>query len=294
MSDIVITEPGIYYDLDEADYHAQHDWLSWSRMKHLLPPSTPAHFKASLKAGEERKRHFDLGKVVHRLILGEGSDFEVVQALNRQKESYDATSYDLVSAQAHRDRIYEAGRVPILRHELDAAEAMAASVQQHGTASALLADGRPEVSLFWIDDETGVKCRARLDWLPNPDIGARRLIVPDVKTAADGSGPAFGKAAASFGYFGQWTHYLDGIRALSINKDPAFVFVIVEKDDPHLVNVGQFVKRDDVAQARRAVDHCRRLYADCLAANQWPGYGEDINDFELPTWWHYRMEALLP
>lgn len=231
---------------------------------------------------------------VHRLVLGEGADFEVVQALNRQKEAYDATSYDSVSAQRDRDRIYDEGKVPILRHELDAAEAMAAATQKHPVARQLLADGRPEVSLFWVDSETGVKCRARLDWLPNPDIGPRRLVVPDVKTAADGSGPAFGKAAASFGYFGQWTHYLDGVRALGINKDPAFVFVIIEKDDPHLVNVGQFAHRDDVIQARRAVDHCRRLYADCLAADHWPGYGDGLNDFRLPTWWHYQMEELLP
>lgn len=289
----VITEPGVYYDLPEADYHAQHDWLSWSRMKLLIPPSTPAHFKASLKKGEERKRHFDLGKVVHRLVLGEGAEFEVVQALNKQKKPYEATSYDTVSAQVDRDRIYSEGRVPILRAELDAAEAMATSVGQHRIAAALLSEGKPEVSLFWIDDETGVKCRARLDWLPNPDIGARRLVVPDLKTALDGSALAFGKAAANHGYFGQWTHYLDGVRALGINKDPAFLFVVVEKDDPHLVNVGQFVKRDDVIQARRAVDHCRRLYTECLASDAWPGYGDDINDFELPQWWHYQMEALL-
>lgn len=293
MSDL-ITEPGVYYDLPERDYHRQHEWLSWSRMKKLLPPSTPAHFKASLKQGEERKRHFDLGKVVHRLVLGDGADFEVVLALNAAKESVDAKDYRSVSAQRHMDEIYAAGKVPILRSELEQAEAMAASVKAHPTANALLSDGKPEVSLFWIDAETGVKCRARLDWLPNPDVGAARLIVPDVKTAADGSGIGFAKSAASFGYFGQWTHYLDGIRTLGVNKDPAFLFVIIEKEDPHLVNVGQFAEHDDIVQARRAVEHCRRLYADCLAADRWPGYGDGINNFALPSWWHYQMEALLP
>lgn len=287
-----ITEPGVYYDLPEADYHAQHDWLSWSRMKYLLPPSTPAHFKASLKKGEERKRHFDLGKVVHRLVLGEGSDFEVVQALNRQKESYDATSYDPVSAQKDRDRIYDAGNVPILRHELEQAEAMAEAVQQHPTAHALLTNGRPEVSLFWIDHETGVKCRARVDWLPE-QVKGRRLIVADVKTAVSAATTEFSKATANLAYYGQKVHYEDGLRALGLDRDPWLVFVVIEKAEPYLVNVGQLANREDLRLARTAVDHCRRLYAECMAADRWPGYGDGINDLQLPTWLHYSMEEAL-
>lgn len=292
MSDIVITEPGVYYDLAEADYHRQHDWLSWSRMKYLLPPSTPAHFKASLKRGEERKRHFDLGKVVHRLVLGEGADFEVVQALNKSKEPYDAKDYLTVSSQRHMEEIYESGKVPILRHELDQAEAMAAAVKEHPTADALLTNGKPEVSLFWIDPETGVKCRARIDWL-HDKVEGRRRIATDVKTALSASPIEFAKAAANHGYFGQHIHYLDGIKALGLDKDPAFVFVVIEKADPWLINVGQFANRDDLRLARAAVDHCRRLYAECLANDNWPGYGTGINDLLLPKWLHYSMEEAL-
>lgn len=282
-------EPGIYPDMPAAIYHAQHDWLSWSRMKNLVPPSTPAHFKAALAAGEERKRHFDLGKVVHALTLGDGDEFVVVQALNKAKESYDAASYDLVSAQRHRDEIYAAGKVPILRHELEAAQKMADAVKAHPIANLVLGDGRPEVSLFWIDPETGVKCRARLDWLPNKHEG-RRLIVPDLKSAATAAPTEFAKAAANFGYYGQATHYLDGVRTLGLDDDPAFLFVAVEKAAPYLVSVGQFANTDDLRLARRTVDHCRRLYAQCLADDNWPGYGEGINDLALPTWLHYSLE----
>lgn len=287
-----IETPGVYTDLPAEDYHAQHDWLSWSRMKYLVPPSTPAHFKASLKAPQERKRHFDLGKVVHALVLGEGDEYAVVQALTKQKESYDARSYDLVSAQHHRDAIYEAGKVPILRHELDAAVAMAASVKAHPSASILLGNGLPEVSLFWVDDETGVKCRARLDWLPEKTPG-RRLIVPDLKSAASAAPSEFAKAAANFGYYGQQRHYLDGIAACGLDDDPAFLFIVVEKADPYLVSVDQFAERDDLDLARRTVDHCRRLYRDCLAADRWPGYPEGVNDLSLPSWLHFQMEDAL-
>lgn len=287
-----ITEAGIYYDLPAVDYHAQSDWLSWSRMKLLVPPSTPAHFQAALAAPEERKRHFDLGKVVHRLVLGEGDDFVVVLAMNKQKEAYEATSYDTVSAQRHRDEIYADGKVPILRAELDAAHAMAEAVKRHPSASILFDKGRPEVSLFWIDPATGVKCRARLDWLPDK-VGGRRLIVPDLKTAESAAPSEFARAAANFGYYGQQRHYSDGIAALGLDANPAFLFVAVEKKAPHLVSVDQFAEREDLRLARRTVEHCRRLYAECIADDRWPGYGDGVHDLSLPSWLHYQMEEAL-
>ena len=290
----IITEPGIYPDLASEVYHAQHDWLSWSRMKHLIPPSTPAHFKASLAAGEERKRHFDLGKVVHKLTLGEGDDFEVVQALNRSKEPYDATSYDRVSSQVHRDAIYADGKIPILRHELAQAEAMAVEVRKHPIAAALLSNGAPEVSLFWVDPETGVKCRARLDWLPEP-VKGRRLIVPDLKSTGVTAGASpveFSKAGGRFGYYGQQEHYRDGLIALGVDPDPAFLFIVVETADPHLVSVGQYDDKDDIRLARATVSHCRRLYRDCVAANNWPGYPADVHSLRLPTWLRYELEDI--
>ena len=288
---VVITEPGVYYDLPAETYHAQTDWLSWSRMKHLLPPSTPAHFKAALARPEARKRNYDIGKVVHRLVLGDGDQFEIVHALNRSKEPYEATGYETVSAQVDRDRIYADGKVPILRHELNEAQAMAAQVAAHPVGSALLTNGRPEVSLFWIDPETGVKCRARLDWLPNP-VEGRRLIVPDLKTAVSAAPVEFSKSSAKYGYFGQQRHYLDGIAACGLAADPAFVFVAVEKDDPHLVSVGQFADESDLRLARRSVDHCRRLYRDCAEADHWPGYGDGVNNLSLPVWLHYQLEDI--
>lgn len=291
---VTITEPGVYYDLPAADYHAQHEWLSWSRMKHLIPPSTPAHFKASMRRGKERKRHFDLGKVIHALVLGEDDEFTVVQAVNRKKESYDAADYATKSAQEHRDAIYADGNVPILRHELEAAEAMAAAVAEHKVANALLTNGKPEVSLFWIDPETKVKCRARLDWLPDA-VKGQRLVVPDLKSTGREAGASpdeFAKASAKLGYYGQMQHYRDGVIATGLHPDPAFVFVAVETADPHLVSVGQFNDPEDQRLARAIVDHCRRLYRDCAEADNWPGYPGGVNDLVLPMWLHYQHEDI--
>lgn len=293
MSGVAITEPGVYYELPAADYHAQRDWLSWSMAKFLLPPNTPAHFKAALRRPRVNKRHFDLGHVTHTLVLGDGERFEVVQAMNRQKEPYPATSYDLVSAQRHRDEIYAAGGVPILQHELEAARAMAESVLAHPTASRLFVDGRPEVSLFWIDEATGVRCRCRLDFLPNPQPG-RRLIVPDLKTSAQPvSASEFARVAAKFGYYGQQEFYRAGIAACGLDDDPAFLFVAVETADPYLVSVPQIADRDDVGLARATVERAVRLFATCTADDSWPGHSPGITDLSLPTWLHYQLEEFV-
>lgn len=287
----VVTEPGLVYDMPSAVYHAQHDWLSWSMMKKLVPPSTPAHFKAALTAGEERKRHFDLGKVVHTLILGDGDEFEVVQSLGRDKQPKDAADYDTVSAKTHRDEIYARGNVPILRSELESAKRMAESISRHRAAHGLLTmPGRPEVSLFWIDPDTGVKCRARADWLPEAQDG-RRMLFTDLKTTArSASKIEFAKTAADLGYYGQATHYADGIKALGLDDDPVCLFIAVETADPHAVAVHAFDGKDDRRTARAVVDHCRRLYRDCLASDEWPAYGHGVIQNELPSWLAYRLE----
>jgi hypothetical protein len=51
---------------------------------------------------------------------------------------------------------------------------------------AALSNGESEVTLAWQDKETGVWLRARPDFLPQ-----KRLIVPDLKTAADGAPKGF-------------------------------------------------------------------------------------------------------
>lgn len=287
-----ITNPGVYPDLPAADYHAQHDWLSNSGSKLLLKPSCPAKFKAAQTKGEEHKRHFDLGKVVHTLTLGDGDEFVVVQAKTKQGEPYDANDYLTVAAKAHRDAIYASGKVPILRSELDLAAGMAKAVREHDLSGPLLSNGIPEVSLFWVDEATGVKCRARLDWWPNP-VEGKRPLVPDLKSAVSSEPGEFSRNAARFGYHRQDRWYYDGIRACGLAADPAFLFVIVEKDNPHVVTVGQFTDKADLALAAAMNDKARRLFAECTATDRWPGYVEGIADLSLPAWHHYQNEEYL-
>jgi hypothetical protein len=274
-----ITKPGLYPDLDEAAYRAQIDWLSVSGAKKLLPPSCPAKFKATLGV-EEHRPQFDVGKAFHTKMLGDGPEVVVV----------DADSWRSADARLARDAAYAAGKVPLLAAEAAAVDAMAAAVHAHDVAPLLFTGGAAEVSAFWIDEATGVKCKARFDYLPDkqPD---RRLIVPDLKSAVSADPGEFARAAARFGYVMQQCHYSSALRHLGVDDDPAFLFVVVEKEYPHLVNVGQFAAHDDIKATATALDKALRLYRDCAATDTWPGW-PGVTDLTLPAWHLYALEEI--
>lgn len=274
-----ITEPGLYPDLDEAVYRSQHEWLSVSGAKKLLPPSCPAKFKATIGV-EEHRPQFDVGKAFHAKVLGRGGEVVVVDADSwRGKEARDA-----------RDAAHTAGKTPLLASDAAVVDAMAAAVLAHDTAPLLFQGGGAEVSAFWVDEATGVKCKARFDYLPEPQPG-RRLIVPDLKSAVSADPGEFSRAAARYGYLLQQEHYTSALRHLGVSDDPAFIFCVVEKDPPHLVNVGQFADQEDRRLSAAALDKALRLYRDCLAADHWPGWS-GVTDLSLPNWHRYELEEL--
>lgn len=262
---------GVVYDLPEDDYHG-HPALSCSGAKKLLPPSCPARFKWERDHGQRPKDAFDIGSAAHQIVLGVG----------RELVEVDAKDWKTKAAQTVREEARARGAVALLTEQLTAVRSMAASIAAHPIASALLnRPGMPEASLFWHDDESGTPLRARLDYLPDPV--ASRLFVTDLKTAASANPDKFAKAAADYGYHMQAAHYLDGIRALGIHDDPAFLFIVVEKEPPYVVSV---IELDEYAlstgrqKMRDAID----VYTACAAEDVWPGYSEDVELVSLPRW----------
>ncbi len=163
---------------------------------------------------------------------------------------------------------------------------MAEVIREHPIAGALLnpdRGGEAEQSLFWQDEETGVRRRARLDWMPDLTNAWGRFIAVDYKTCSSAGPDAIAKAVANYGYYMQADWYCAGIRALGLDDDPAFLFVFQEKEPPYLVTVAGL---DDEARAigrarnRQAIERFR----DCTESGFWPGYSDDIEYISLPPW----------
>lgn len=278
---VEVTEPGVY-DLPEDVYFADpvpEGSLSTSGAKLLL--DCPAKYRWAQDHPEPRKRAYDLGHVVHKLVLGKGGEFVAL----------DFKDYKTKAAQLAKTKVYADGKTPILRHELDEATEMAAAVLRDPLAGKLFNPkrGKPEQSLFWRDPETGVMRRARLDWLP--DGSGRRFIVPDLKTANSADPKGLGKVCHNFDYAMQADAYLDAVRTLGIDDDPSFVFVFVEKSGPFLVQLAQLdgeAMRVGRERNRKAI----AKYVECRTSGVWHGYTPkpEVVPVSLPSWVLYQHD----
>lgn len=274
-----ITKPGLYGHLTNEQYHKDpvpEGSLSQSGAK-TLTTYTPAHFKYERDHGRPPKRAFDVGQAAHDLVLERSEDNLVV---------INATSYRTKAAQEAQAEAYANGKTPLLIAELETVRAMAKVIREHPVAGVLFdpeRGGLPEQSGFWRDPETDVWCRARFDWLPEPDPD-RRFIVPDYKTSTTADPNAWRKKAADFGYHVQDWWYCDAVRQLGIHEHPSFVFVVQEKEPPYLLSVVQ-LDADAVAVGRDQAMRARALYADCVRDDHWPGYSEDVEQVALPAWY---------
>jgi hypothetical protein len=281
----LITAPGAYSGIPNEVYHRDPGLLpgpsiSSSGLKTLLHRS-PRHYWFDSPLNPERpaekdKPHFNIGKAAHDLLL----------LSERWPECYHVLPSDF-NARATREQAewhcersaaIEEGKVVLKHDEAETVKAMAASLRANEFATAALTNGESEVTLAWQDKETGVWLRARPDFLP-----AKRLIIPDLKTAADGAPKAFMRAIANFGYHMSAALYADGIKAVFGNLPTHWVHVVLEKEPPHVVSLYE-LPGEDIERGRWLNRKAIRLFADCLSADKWPGYSDEPSQIGLPGW----------
>lgn len=265
-----VTNPGIYRNLSDAEYHARPE-LSSTGVRRIL--DSPARFQWEREHGVE-SRAFDVGHGAHGKILGVGSpvvgypDEHLTPSGN---PSTKATTVAWVNEQR------AAGLVPIARGDAELIDAMAEAVLSHPAARRILElPGDPEVSVFATDPDTGVPCRARFDRL------SAGLAVDVKTTAGSASQHWFGREAARYGYPVQEAHYVDVLEWVTGVRVP-MAFIVVEKRPPHLVAVHYF---DDITRltGSELAAKARRVYAECTATGTWPGYPEPFTT-QAPGWW---------
>lgn len=134
-----------------------------------------------------------------------------------------------------------------------------------------------EVSAFWTDEESGLRCRGRPDAYA-PDL---RMLV-DLKTTKNASPDKWFRRVLDNGYHVQEPHYMDGWRRAGGEAD-AFIFVVIETDPPFAHAIYELAPADI-----REGDAIRRAaltkWAECEAAGKWPGYPSGVQQLALPKW----------
>jgi hypothetical protein len=148
----------------------------------------------------------------------------------------------------------------------------------------LFIGGKPEVTIRWEDDH-GVHCRARIDWLHDD-----AYIVDDYKTTSASSLPAkWERTMYGMGADVQVAFYLRGLRKLFGYQptEQQWRFVVQETYPPYALSVvtlapSALALADDKVQ--KAID----LWATCMEKDFWPAYPAKIASIEVPTWEEMR------
>lgn len=258
---------GLIANVPDRDYHADRVSLSSTGARKLL--ACPARFRWERDNQSPPSKAFDIGRVVHTLVLGEGGDVVVV----------DADNWMTKAAKEQRAAAYESGATPLLTAEYDAALAMRDAVMAHPVAAELFSDGVAEQSGWWADEDTGITLRFRPDWMGNLQDWP---VCGDLKTTISADPQDFSRSVAKFGYNMQAAWYLAGLAAHGVT-DARFVFVAVEKTPPYPVAVIE-LDAEAIAQGRIDMRRAIDLYKRCLDTDTWPAYGDGIHTISLPPW----------
>lgn len=284
MSDIVDVA-GFYDGIPDHVYHSDKGSLSSSGARKLLPPSAPAIFRYERDHPPAPTKAFDLGHAAHTLVLGEGGELRMIPEEILSSNGAATTK----AAKAFVDQAHADGAVPLKPDEYQQVHDMAAAVRANPWAASLLATGVPERSLWWQDPATGAWLRARPDWTTTGADG--RPILVDYKTSTSANPDDFRSSAAKYGYHQQAPFYLDGMSALGV-PDCGFVFIVQDKTPPYLVSVVELTA--DAMLAGRDLNRLAiEIYAECMATDTWPAFGDGIHLIDLPKWAYYQAEEIL-
>lgn len=266
-------KPGIYHGMSNEAYHACKDAVSNSGLGDIM--QSPFHYYArhldpDRPAPAEKAGQLE-GTLAHCAIL-EPEEFskrfvvgpDVSRATKAWKE-FEAANEGLVC---------------IKPDQYDTAMRQAEQVRRLPAVAEALARGRSEVSAFWIDEETGVLCRVRPDWVNELSSG---VVLLDVKTYSSAAPDEFARQVARKGYARQDAMYSDGYGTAAQVNVHAFLFVAVESTWPYAASVCQLDDESADAGYMEYRDALHR-YAHCRRTGIWPGYSTDVELIRMPNW----------
>jgi hypothetical protein len=171
----------------------------------------------------------------------------------------------------------------ITPNERAIALAQAESIRSKPDVAALMSAGWPEVSAYWLDPITGVRCRCRPDWRSPTGKRGRYSILLDVKTYSNADPDEFRRQVERMAYHQQAAFYSDGYAIASQQPVVGFVFVVVEDSYPFMSSA-VMLDDDSLEAGRRLYRGGLDAYAKCLRENVWPGYSESIELIRLSSW----------
>lgn len=275
--------PGIYAGVPANEYHSW-PYVSSSYLKKL------ACNPFSAKQPTEVTAAMNIGSAVHAYTLEGEAAF--------LREFAIAPDCDKRTAAGKKDfaefQVANIGKTVLTVGEFETVLACHQSLMDHPLSSLFLMEskGQPEVSLVWDDKETGLRCKARLDRLPDPS----KKTVFDLKTCRDASRKGFMRNICGLNWDIQAGHYVNGATACGLEVD-AWIFIGVQTSGTFQV-IPAMLDEEWLKWGRFEANRLIRFEAECQQMGRWPNY--EIPDgcasllqitphdllevFEIPAW----------
>ncbi|MFA5379310.1 MAG: PD-(D/E)XK nuclease-like domain-containing protein [Dehalococcoidia bacterium] len=262
-------EPGLYPNISHADYHAL-EYVSNSYLGRL--DKVPANVKVK----QEESAAFRFGRAFHINVL-EPKLFD--SQITVEPEDIDKrTKAGKIEYAAWLETA--SGKTVISADENQTIQAMTMAVYNHPFAKTIILEGRSEMSVIWRDEKSGLMCRCRPDRIPDGDHG----VIVDVKTAASADIHSFTSSCIKYGYGRQAGMYIEGLNAVCNSKVDAFVFIVVEKEEPYRVEV--YTLEDMfIDWGRKEFHRLLEIEMECREKKFYPHYKHaEIRTIYLPNW----------
>lgn len=283
-----------YHDFGNIKKHGEAAVISKSMLSEM---GCPAKFEWKYVKGNQSadKSVFNVGNAVHTLALEPDTFHDrfyvIPKGVRRDKRT---AEYQGIIAEANgRKMLLEEGTTN--ESGYDDIKAMAESIASNKIALALLKrKGLAEPSIFWTDPTTGVKLRCR------PDFMAEDGLIVDLKTARDAEPEAFFRAAFDCHYDVSVGMTCDGYKALYGKMPDNYVFLVVEKNGPCIIEAYDSFRPFDLEDPAKltylAAGNYRyrkflESYKSCVDSGVWPAYSGKVNPMGIPR---YALKKLDP
>jgi exodeoxyribonuclease VIII len=254
--------------MPRAEYDAI-DAVHWSTLKEMR--KSPLHY---------RYRELNPLEPTPAMLLGQGAHTAILEPLQFLRD------YALFEGERRQGKVWDAfeaanaSKTILKRPEYDLCVAMQEAVRAHPEASKYLAAGRAEQVVTWTDEETGLPCKLRADWLC--DVPGLAVLI-DVKSTATIDAALFGATAARMGHYAQVAMYWRGLQAAGLPM-PAKL-IAVESKPPHDVAVFD-ITADVLTAGTEEVRELLQKVAECRAKGKWPGRYAAEQPLQLPAWFY--------
>ncbi len=264
---------GMHRDVPAGIYHQRIAGIASKSILDMVERS-PSHYEAWL-GGQEREPTPALlfGAALHTAVL----EPDVYRSTYTVEPRFGDCRRTENKAARDAWRAANAGRLLLEQADADAIAGIERALKTHPLAGKMLRDGASELTLKWVDDETGLVCKARSDYYVE-GLGA----CFDLKTTDDARPHAFRQSVARYRYHVQHGFYSSGFAAVGAPLRH-FVFIAVEKVAPYAIAIYS-LDSEAVVKGWSAARRNLNTFAQCVESGFFPGYDSSIQTLDLPAW----------